>query len=154
MKTITYGAEGLMDWQAEIQLGKAKLNVTFSGGTMTKYGVTPAEYTTSNEFVQKAIENSTYFKTGRIKIVRCIDTSATTETTSEEEAPNATAKVNIIIPDNATEVKVKKIEVSCLPEAQEYLRDNFGISTSAVTSKAKAQDYAKQYGIQFHFVKL
>ena len=121
---------------------------------MTKYGVTPAEYTTSNEFVQKAIENSTYFKTGRIKIVRCIDTSATTETTSEEEAPKATAKVNIIIPDNATEVKVKKIEVSCLPEAQEYLRDNFGISTSAVTSKAKAQDYAKQYGIQFHFVKL
>lgn len=150
MKTITYGAEGLMDWQSEIQLGKAKLNVTFSGGTMTKYGVTPAEYTTSNEFVQKAIENSAYFKTGRIKIVRCIDTSATTETTSEEEAP----KVNIIIPDNATEVKVKKIEVSCLPEAQEYLRDNFGISTSAVTSKAKAQDYAKQYGIQFHFVKL
>ena len=72
----------------------------------------------------------------------------------EEEAPKATAKVNIIIPDNATEVKVKKIEVSCLPEAQEYLRDNFGISTSAVTSKAKAQDYAKQYGIQFHFVKL
>lgn len=154
MKKITYGAEGLMDWQAEIPLGKAKLNVAFTGGTMTKYGVTPAEYTTSCEFIQKAIENSTYFKTGRIKVIRSIDLDTPTEATPEEsEQPKATPKVNIILPEVKTDVKAKVIDVTCLPEAQEYLRDNFGIATSLVTSKAKAQDYAKQYGLQFHFVK-
>lgn len=59
-----------MDWVAQIRVGAASVRVHFTGGALTTYGVTPAEYTTSNPFIQKVIENSSYFKEGRIIIQR------------------------------------------------------------------------------------
>ena len=59
-----------MDWVAQIRVGAASVRVHFTGGALTSYGVTPAEVTTSNPFIQKVIENSSYFKEGRIIIQR------------------------------------------------------------------------------------
>ncbi|MDE7377531.1 MAG: hypothetical protein K2N13_01035 [Paraprevotella sp.] len=70
MEKITYGAPRLVDWVAQVKAGAATLRVHFTGGALTSYGVTPAEYTTSNPFIQKVIENSTYFKEGRIILLR------------------------------------------------------------------------------------
>ena len=70
MEKITYGVPGLVDWIAEIKAGAATLRVHFSGGALTTYGVTPAEYTTANPFIQKVLEQSSEFKNGRIITLR------------------------------------------------------------------------------------
>lgn len=70
MEKITYGAPRLVDWVAQIKVGAASVRVHFTGGALTSYGVTPAEYTTSDPFIQKVIENSSYFKEGRIIVQR------------------------------------------------------------------------------------
>lgn len=66
MEKITYGVPGLVDWVAQIKAGAATVKVHFIGGALTSYGVTPAEYTTANPFIQKVIEQSSHFKSGRI----------------------------------------------------------------------------------------
>ncbi len=70
MEKITYGAPRLVDWVAQIKAGAATVRVHFTGGALTSYGVTPAEYTTGNPFIQKVIEQSSYFKEGRIILLR------------------------------------------------------------------------------------
>ena len=69
-KRKTYGVRGLMEWVCSIACGKAVLNVSFTGGTLTGYGVTPATYVTEDPMKQAIIENSSYFKNGRIKLLR------------------------------------------------------------------------------------
>lgn len=70
MEKKIYGAPRYMDWVAQIKVGAATIKVHFTGGALTVYGVTPAEYTTSNVFIQKAIEMSSYFKEGRIVLLK------------------------------------------------------------------------------------
>lgn len=70
MERKTYGAPRLVDWVAQIKAGGATVRVHFTGGALTSYGVTPAEYTTDNAFIQKVIEQSRYYKEGRIILLR------------------------------------------------------------------------------------
>lgn len=72
MEKVTYGAPRYMDWVAQIKAGAATVKVHFTGGALTVYGVTPAEYTTTNPFIQKVIEQSKYFKEGRITLLKRI----------------------------------------------------------------------------------
>lgn len=72
-KKKTYGVQGYMEWQALIRCGKATVTVHFSGGSLTGYGVTPAEFTTENPMTQAIIENSDYFKKGKIILMREVD---------------------------------------------------------------------------------
>ena len=72
-KKKTYGVQGYMEWQALIRCGKATVTVHFSGGSLTGYGVTPAEFTTENPMTQAIIENSDYFKKGKIFLMREIE---------------------------------------------------------------------------------
>lgn len=72
-KRITYGVLGMMEYQCIIRFGKNTLKVTFTGGSMNAIGVTPATFTTNSFFLQQAIENSTDYKRGRIRIVSEID---------------------------------------------------------------------------------
>lgn len=73
MKKVTYGAPRYMDWVAQIRAGAATVRVHFTGGALTVYGVTPAEYTTSDPFIQKVIEQSQYFKEGRITLIKTVE---------------------------------------------------------------------------------
>lgn len=72
-KKKTYGVQGYMEWQALIRCGKATVTVHFSGGSLTGYGVTPAEFTTENPMTQAIIENSDYFKKGKIILMREVE---------------------------------------------------------------------------------
>lgn len=65
----TYGVCGLMDWTTNIKVGKGAVAVHFTGGALTAYGVTPAKYATANPFFQTVIENSEYYKSGRIQLI-------------------------------------------------------------------------------------
>lgn len=72
-KRKTYGVSGYMEWVALIECGKATVKVHFSGGSLTGYGVTPAEFTTQNPMTQAIIENSKEFKNGKIFLIREIE---------------------------------------------------------------------------------
>ncbi len=63
----------MMEYQSIIKIGRATLKVLFSDGSMTAFGQNPAKYTTSDFLVQRAIENSSDFKRGRITIVSSIE---------------------------------------------------------------------------------
>ena len=52
MEKITYGAPRLIDWVAQIKVGAATVRVHFTGGALTSYGVTHAEFSTSDPFLQ------------------------------------------------------------------------------------------------------
>lgn len=59
-----------MEWSALIGNGSVCVRVEFTGGSVTGYGVTPAEYTTGNPVIQALIEGSDYFRSGRIRLLR------------------------------------------------------------------------------------
>lgn len=64
-----YGILHLAEKHTVFHLGKTKVHVSFTGGTVTKNGVTPATFTTDNPIVQLAIENSEDFKAGAITLI-------------------------------------------------------------------------------------
>ena len=63
----------MMEYQTIIKIGRATLKVLFTDGSMTAIGQNPAKYTTSDFLVQRAIENSSEFKKGRITVVNTIE---------------------------------------------------------------------------------
>lgn len=63
----------MMEYQTIIKIGRATLKVLFTDGSMTAIGQNPAKYTTSDFLVQRAIENSSEFKKGRIQVVNTIE---------------------------------------------------------------------------------
>lgn len=118
MEKITYGAPRLVDWVAQIKAGAATVRVHFTGGALTSYGVTPAEYTTENRFLQKVIEQSSYYKEGRIVRLRSttvadkpkqskptkgnLKQSAGTTVKQEEEGSETIATTPITAPVDST----------------------------------------------------
>lgn len=66
----TYAARGLLEWQTVINTGGARIRICFSGGSMGTNGVLPAKYTTDNPAIQRMIEDSPYFKKGRIYVMK------------------------------------------------------------------------------------
>lgn len=176
MEKITYGVPRLVDWVAQIKAGAATVKVHFAGGALTSYGVTPAEYTTANPFIQRVIEQSSYFKEGRITVLRRAtlpDPAMPAKATKPKPQPPAAAPETQVAPqsveDAASEMEVSEeavteeaadnageadsgltqVEVSCLQDAQAYLQEHFQISSYKVRSCEAAQKAAAEYGIQF-----
>lgn len=186
MEKITYGAPRLVDWVAQIKVGAASVRVHFTGGALTSYGVTPAEFTTSNPFIQKVIENSSYFKEGRIKVLRKAEIEEpkkpapkakpkaqpapqpapapqpkaeepVAETPAPTPAPVKAEAQEAAEPEPAAEAQaeeaeangITKVPVTCLPDAQAYLQENFNISSYKVRSCEIAQKIASEHGIRF-----
>lgn len=72
VKRRTYGILGLMEWQARIpgwRPGLPEISIQFQGGQISGYGVAPARYTTEDPMIQRWIENTTLFKTGKIYLL-------------------------------------------------------------------------------------
>lgn len=177
MEKITYGAPRYMDWVAQLKVGAATVRIHFTGGALTAYGVTPAEYTTTNPVIQRVIEQSQYYKEGRIVKLRSTtvtepkgagrpkkatpkpQTPAHTPAVEQTEAVEQTPVFTENEPPRPTEVEtpaeetptegLKEVEVSCLQDAQDYLQQNFGISSYKVRSKAAAQRAAAEHGVMF-----
>ena len=68
----TYLMQGMMACTIELLTGLPQLpsiHISFEGGQITGYGVTPARYTTDSQGLQKLIEASPLFKCGRITVI-------------------------------------------------------------------------------------
>lgn len=125
-----YGVKGLMEWQCVIVSGGVKFHFSFTEGTITGYGVTPAKYRTSNPILQDVIENSDYFKSGKIFLVKTISL--------ENEAKNVVSQDDF-----------KRVEVSCLEDAKDYLAENYNVSRLKLKSKQSIVAQAAEYKIEF-----
>ncbi len=64
----TYAIYHLAEKHTVFFLGKTRVHVSFTGGMVSKKGVTPATFTTVDPIVQLAIENSADFRNGVITL--------------------------------------------------------------------------------------
>lgn len=168
----TYGVSGLMDWTTQIKAGKAAVNVRFSGGALTAYGVTPAKYSTSNPIFQSVIENSDYFKSGRIKLLDTMEVPddaaakarkkrmsvAKSEKPATKEATVAPAEAVPADAENDNGIEdgcgLKVVEVADKSDAIEYLKENYpdkGYGAMKLRTKAAFDAACTEHGIKFVF---
>lgn len=133
---VVYGVDGIMEWNAVIPIGGAKVNVPFKYGSYNGYGTSSACYRTEDTFFQQVIENSKFFATGKIFIIKdCrIDENLIDEQESESEEK---------------EIVLSEVEVSSREDAKQYLMDNFGFTAKALKSKDSIIAAAKANGIVF-----
>lgn len=67
---MIYYIRGLMEWKLHLPTGsrvKPYIDIHFEGGQISGYGVTPARYETDDPYIQKLIEESFWYKRGRIQ---------------------------------------------------------------------------------------
>lgn len=144
MTQKTYGVYGMIEWSILLNVAGRIMNIDFEGGLASGTGIRPATFTTRNEIVQFAIENSGHFKQGRIILVSEMDI---------EEPKEAIAEATEIIPTDTEEVvedNLTEVEVSSLEEAVDYLVSNFDdAKKQQLRSKVTAKAFAETKGIRF-----
>ena len=65
----TYAIYGLMEYLARIPVGGTCVEVHFTGGQLSGFGIRPATYSTDDPVLQRLIERSQHFRTRRIQIL-------------------------------------------------------------------------------------
>lgn len=133
----TYGVSGLMEWQAVFRHGRATLSARFSGGALTGYGVTPAEYTTSNPVAQHIIESSRQFRDGRIRLLRCL----------EEGHDDSGAAADEPVPEATEESGREVFEFADASLAREWMIDTLGLDPREIPSQKAMREYAEAHGM-------
>lgn len=125
-----------MEWQPIIYAGKAKFCPKFEGGALTAYGITPARYTTKDPLQQHIIENSDYFKEGRIELLCSVEDEAEEAETTEE------------VKEEAPAAEIQQMTFASIGDAREYLVDTYGINASSVRSKISVMEEGRRHGIE------
>lgn len=160
MKTKkTYAVNDVLEWECCISVGKSNIRLNFSGGGISPYGQTAAEFTTSNPMLQSIIENSGYFKNNRIYILRSvnIDDSGKEKVNPANEIPKMSEDLPCDEPPSApegTEVDsdgIVHIHVSDTNEAKDYLVEKFGVKASSMRSKVSINEIASEHKIVFDY---
>ena len=93
-RKIIYGVAGMLDYQALIKVGSAKMKISFTNGSSNEAGRTPATFSTDNPIIQLAIENSKEFKSGLITKVHVVNTDEEVYIESEHVALQGDEAVN------------------------------------------------------------
>lgn len=134
----------MIEWSILLNVAGRIMNIDFEGGLASGTGIRPASFTTRNEIVQFAIENSGHFKHGRIILVSEMDIEEPKEVIAEDTEITPT-DTEVAAEDNLTEV-----EVSSLEEAVDYLVSNFDdAKKQQLRSKVTAKAFAETKGIRF-----
>lgn len=177
-KRITYGVNGMMEYQTVVKVGKKNVGILFSGGSVSSMGVNPATYTTDNIILQHSIENSSDYKRGRITIHNTIELDEELHIESPLPPPTVAEKVETPAPaeeapaaapteeDNvATEVQIAdetpapaeagetitQMEFSCNDDAKDYLEEAFGFVRSKLRNREDIKAAAQSKGIEIIF---
>lgn len=168
-KKITYGVSGMMEYQAVIKVGRNNMKVLFSDGSVSAIGVNPATFTTENFMVQHAIENSSDFKRGRIKVVNTIELQEELriERNGVQPAPDVPDSVLIPVTEISTaptdrnaekEIDLEsgsttiQVEFSCNDDAKDYLEQTFGFVRSKLHNREDIVAAGKTHGVDIIFV--
>lgn len=180
-KRITYGVNGMMEYQAIIKIGRATLKVLFSNGSMTAMGENPAHFTTTDFITQHAIENCRDFKRGLIKklnvieldeevhIERNLNADAKKESVENADLKNSGESLvqdvsdDVIettvdessekpTADETTENVVTEVEFNSNQEAKDFLSKSYGVKSSAMRTRADIIAAGEANGVKIIFV--
>lgn len=129
-----YAVKGKVEMSILVPVNNAKLRINFTNGIINADGIFPATFTTSDPVVQTAIENSTFFQKGLIKIEKSYKIGVIEEKKEEKEAEEEFH----LFP-----------EVKNMQSAREILINQFGVSLSDLQDKEHVQKKAAQLKIKF-----
>lgn len=118
-----------------VPVNNAKLRINFTNGIINADGIFPATFTTSDPVIQTAIENSTFFQKGLIKIEKSFKIGVIEEEKKEEKVSEEEFR---LFP-----------EVKNMQSAREILINQFGVSLSELQDKEHVQKKAAQLKIKF-----
>lgn len=148
MKVLkVYGAPGLQEWTLVLGNGP-RLHLHFEHGSQNAFGASPAEYRTENKFFQTIIEQSNYFKEGRIVLLDEVvlegeedDNAVSPVAESEEQASEAQ--------EEAQPKLAMKMVFTSVDDAREYAVENLGVSATSVRARAALEKTMLNAGIVF-----
>lgn len=148
MKVLkVYGAPGLQEWTLVLGNGP-RLHLHFEHGSQNAFGASPAEYRTENKFFQTIIEQSNYFKEGRIVLLDEVvlegeeeDKAVSSVAESEEPASEAQKEAQ-------PELAMKMVFTS-VDDAREYAVEKLGVSATSVRARAALEKTLADAGVVF-----
>ena len=148
MKVLkVYGAPGLQEWTLVLGNGP-RLHLHFEHGSQNAFGASPAEYRTDNKFFQTIIEQSNYFKEGRIVLLDEVvlegeedDNAVSSVAESEEQASGAQ--------EEAQPKLAMKMSFPSVDDAREYAVEKLGVAASSVRSRAALEKALSDAGVVF-----
>lgn len=130
-----YAVKGKVEMSILVPVNNAKLRINFTNGIINADGIFPATFTTSDPVIQTAIENSTFFQKGLIKIEKSFKIGVIEEEKKEEKVSEEEFR---LFP-----------EVKNMQSAREILINQFGVSLSELQDKEHVQKKAAQLKIKF-----
>lgn len=142
-----YEIKNYSEYIINVSVGKRTFSIPFTGGALTNQGSIPASYSTNNEIIQYAIEHSRYFAIGIVYLAQEIKTDEEIKKLDQSSQPNpqpASSKKS-----TGEEKAIKKIKVSDLQEAKNYLMENYPISGLSLRGEKSIMEQAKIFGIEF-----
>lgn len=136
----TYGEmSGMMEWHPIIHAGRTKFQPTFAGGGNSAFGISPAKYTTDDPFRQFIIEQSDFFKKGRIEILY-------TSEQGEDEVSEDTAEEA-----QSVTAELKPMEFAATSDAANYLHETFNVAKTRLRSRDSIVNVGKENGLAITF---
>ena len=148
MKVLkVYGAPGLQEWTLVLGNGP-RLHLHFEHGSQNAFGASPAEYRTENKFFQTIIEQSNYFKEGRIVLLDEVvlegeedDNAVSSVAESEEPASEAQ--------EEAQPKLAMKMVFTSVDDAREFAVEKLGVSATSVRARAALDKTLADAGVVF-----
>lgn len=148
MKVLkVYGAPGLQEWTLVLGNGP-RLHLHFEHGSQNAFGASPAEYRTENKFFQTIIEQSNYFKEGRIVLLDEVvlegeEDDNAVSSVAESEAPASEAQ------EEAQPELAMKMVFTSVDDAREYAVEKLGVSATSVRARAALEKTLADAGVVF-----
>lgn len=142
MKIKTYGIRGLLEWHGIVSAGKIKMEVSFTNGSTTSVGVSPASFITKDELTQFVIENSDQFKNGRIVLVREIEVPDDEATKARKEKACAGASA---IEESTINPPLSMDGEDGAQEQADRDEETTGVEPIVVSDKSEAIEYLKEH---------
>lgn len=123
-----------MEWHPEFRVGRGRLQVSFTGGHLCGGASTPASYETADPVVQKVIEGSAAFRSGRITMV--------TMETAEPESAEAHTAVRMAAPRKECVFEYRNID-----DISDFLQFEKGVALDRLSSEEKCFAEAERLGV-------
>lgn len=156
MKVLkVYGAPGLQEWTLVLGNGP-RLHLHFEHGSQNAFGASPAEYRTENKFFQTIIEQSNYFKEGRIVLLDEVvlegeedDNAVSPVAESEAQAVAKSEEPASEAQKEAQPEVAMKMMFTSVDDAREYAVEKLGVSATSVRARASLEKTLADSGLLF-----
>lgn len=142
-----YGAPGLQEWTLVLGNGP-RLHLHFEHGSQNAFGASPAEYRTENKFFQTIIEQSNYFKEGRIVLLDEVVLEGEEEDNAVSSVAESEAQASEAQEEAQPKVAMRMVFTS-VDDAREYAVEKLGVSATSVRARAALEKTLADAGVVF-----